>query len=148
MRSRHLQFRIEYLQHEKLTASAQSAAVTLFAVVTAALLPQLAYQYLLQMGTLTSEPLVLKYLPHVSYAISLVYFVNAFVGNLLRARQIRLLERELAVAQFQDDDCDCGHDHMADESTGVSSVSDMASALAATGKTRAPRRKTARRGSK
>lgn len=112
MITRELRFKIREEQNAKMTALLESLAVSLFSVVTAALLPQLIIQYLVRDGEYpTSQPLVLLYLPHFCYALMFFAFAVAVIGNMARSRRIRQYQQELELLSLTGDDCDCGHDH-------------------------------------
>ncbi len=102
-----LALRIAQEQREKMVAATESAAVTLFGVVTGALLPQMIYQYLITSGDIIDPPAYLQYIPHVGYGLAALVFVNALVGNLIRSRRIRVYKQELQMMAYMDE-CDCG----------------------------------------
>ena len=139
MHAHHLQKKVNALQQQKLVAAVESTAVTLFAVVTAALLPQLIYSYLVEANpAMLEQTLALQYVPHAAYAVAAISFIVAMVGNFKRTRQIRALNQELMIAEYTDDGCCCGHDHGHDEVMSEPAVknseSAMASAMAKTSK--------------
>lgn len=101
-----LSLRIAQEQREKIVAAVESAAVTLFGVVTGALLPQMVYQYMLTSGELIEPPAILTYIPHIGYGLAVIFFVNALVGNYLRSRRIKAYSAELQMMSYMDD-CDC-----------------------------------------
>ncbi len=99
--------RIAAEQREKMVSAVESAAVTLFGVVTAALLPQLLYQYLMTGGQLVEPPVFVQYIPHVGYGLAALVFINMVARNYLRSRRIKLYSQELQMMSYMDDDC-CG----------------------------------------
>lgn len=142
MHAHHLQNKVNSLQQQKLVAAVEATAITLFAVVTAALLPQLIYSYLVESNpAMLEQTLALQYLPHGAYAVAAIAFIVAMVGNWKRTRQIRALNQELMVAEYTDDGCcgECGHHHHDDDAEMMSapvknSESAMATAMAKTAK--------------
>ncbi len=109
-----LHARVDFEQRAQIVSLLESLAVTLFAVVTAAILPQLILQYLLRDGNLPeSQPFFLQYLPHMAYGLAALWFLMAFVQNFARSRRIRQYREEIAILEITGEDCDCGdhHDH-------------------------------------
>lgn len=109
--------RIAAEQREKMVSAVESAAVTLFGVVTAALLPQLLYQFLLAGDQLVEPPAFVQYIPHAGYALAALVFVNMVVGNFLRNRRIKLYSQELQMVSYLDEDCcgECSPEGMAND---------------------------------
>jgi hypothetical protein len=110
MKRKQIQYEIAEQQRTMSVAVLESLAVTLFAVVTAALLPQLIYQLIAQNEQLVNSAanfVALRYLPHIAYAIAFGYFVVGVLGNLVRSRRLRALKRELAMLNYTEDGC-CG----------------------------------------
>lgn len=109
MITRELRFKIKDEQNAKITALLESLAVSLFSVITAALLPQLIIQFLVRDGEYpTSQPMVLLYLPHFCYSLVLFVFAVTVVGNVARSRRIRQYKQELELLALTGEDCDCG----------------------------------------
>lgn len=103
-----LSLRIAQEQREKMVSAVESAAVTLFGVVTGAILPQLVYQYMLAGGELVEPPTFLQYIPHAGYALAVLAFVNMIVRNAFRSRRIQAYRQELDLMGYEDCDCeDC-----------------------------------------
>lgn len=118
MITRELRFKIKDEEHAKMTALLESLAVSLFSIITAALLPQLIIQYLVRDGEYpTSQPMMLLYLPHFCYALVLFVFVATVIGNVARSRRIRQYKQELELLALTGEDCDCncGTDHHGEE---------------------------------
>lgn len=111
MQMHDLHARIEFEQRSQMISVLESIAVTLFGVVTAAILPQLIVQYLLRDGQIPeSQPFILQYLPHISYGVAALWFVLAFLQNLARSRRIRQYREEIAILEITGEGCECGGD--------------------------------------
>lgn len=105
---RSLHHKIQEEQQAKSVALLESLAVSLFSVITAALLPQLIVQYLVRDGEFpTSQPLILTYLPHFCYALVFFSFVFAVLSNIARSRRIQQYKREIELLALTGDDCCC-----------------------------------------
>lgn len=126
-----LSMRIAQEQREKMVAAIESAAVTLFGVVTGALVPQMVYQYMLSGGEMVEPPTFLQYIPHVGYGVAALFFVNALIGNYFRSRRIKAYQQELELMSY--DDCNCEECMTGDEDSDDSTDS-LAEALAQTEK--------------
>lgn len=100
MKTHELRFRISQTQRAQQNALLTAVLVTVFAVVTTAVAPQLLYEYVLQNVSLEQQLVVLRYLPAVSYGAALVVFVGALVKNFLRGRAISMYEQELQLLAY------------------------------------------------
>lgn len=115
MHRHNLYKQIASLQRRQVNAGVESVAVSLFAVITAVLLPQLVFQYLVETNPDALENTVaLQYIPHAAYALAALVFVVMIVGNFLRNRRINRIEQELSVLAYTEDawscNCDCNCD--------------------------------------
>ncbi len=100
MKTHDLRFRISQTQRAQQTALLTALLVTVFAVVTTAVAPQLLYEYVLQNVSLDQQLVVLRYLPAVSYGSALLVFVVVLVKNFLRGRSISMYEQELQLLSY------------------------------------------------
>lgn len=111
MQMHNLHKRVQFEQTNQVIALLESVAVTLFAVVTAAILPQLILQFMLRNGQMPeSQPFILEYLPHIAYGIAALTFVMAVLMNLARVRRIRQYREEIAILELTGEGCECGGD--------------------------------------
>lgn len=113
MHRHNLYKQIASLQRRQVSAGVESVAVSLFAVITAVLLPQLVFQYLVETNPDALESTVaLQYIPHAAYALAALVFIAMIIGNFLRNRRINRIEQELSVLAYTEDawSCDCSCD--------------------------------------
>lgn len=132
--------RIAQEQREKMVSAVESAAVTLFGVVTAALLPQLLYQYLLSGSELLEPPAFVQYIPHAGYGIAALVFLNMVARNYLRSRRIKLYTQELQMMSYMD--CEGCDECLTKETEASADTAPLAQALAKTEKTKKRARKS------
>lgn len=100
MKTHDLRFRISQTQRAQQNALLTAILVTVFAVVTTAVAPQLLYEYVLQNVGLEQQLLVLRYLPAVSYGAALVVFVVVLFKNFFRGRALSMYEQELQLLAY------------------------------------------------
>jgi uncharacterized membrane protein YciS (DUF1049 family) len=144
MITRELRFKIKDEQNAKITALLESLAVSLFSVITAALLPQLIIQYLVRDGEYpTSQPMALLYLPHFCYALVLFAFAVAVIGNVARSRRIRQYKQELELLALTGEDCDCDDHHHGEEEIAALEFDSMEEVVMEPTKTARPMKKSA-----
>lgn len=139
MYTHELRSKIEIEQRKQTNSLIFTLMIVLFSVVTSAVAPQLLYEYVLQGISVDQQLIILQYIPVIAYLISLVAFVMSAVGFLNHRRRTRMIEQEIMLLQYTDEDCNCedpGHHHHHAEmsSTGeavvASTVSDLSAALA------------------
>lgn len=140
-----LRARIDEEQRGQMIAWLESLGVTLFSVVTAAILPQLIVQYLLRDGEFpTAQPLFLTYMPHVAYGLAALVFLWTIITNMSRRRRIMQLREEIAVLEVSGHDCcGCGQSDEEEMSLDAEALETMTTASVA-----APVPKAKKRGAK
>ncbi|MEK7458475.1 MAG: hypothetical protein AAB612_03280 [Patescibacteria group bacterium] len=94
-----LQFKIDQLRQDKMIFPIESIQVSFIAVLTAVFLPEILFRTVYGNGTSGLNPEILSWIPTVSYAIAVLFFVFAAVGNIMRWKKIKRLNRQLDVAQ-------------------------------------------------
>jgi hypothetical protein len=111
MHTRHLEFKIDQLYKEKTILALESIAVFVGALFITVYLPQLLFQFYYVNQELTAEPEVIKFIPVVSFAVAILFFVYAQVMMIMKKLKIGQLSKEHSLAMLQDDGCNCDHDH-------------------------------------
>lgn len=107
MQLNNLQFEIQQEQNNRLVTAVEAFLISFFSIITALLLPQLLYQYLMKSESFDpSQTQLLQNIPTVAYGVAAFFFLYAIVVNLLRARRIRQLKQDLELMQyaFSEDD--------------------------------------------
>lgn len=109
-----------------------SIAVLLASLIAIAILPTLLIRYLYAGQQLFEQPMLLEYIPVVSFVIGMGYFLYAVVSNFMRSQQISRLEKQLEMdgdSCYCGDDCNCGHDHGHNHDQAMREVDSLAEAL-------------------
>ncbi|MBU0576739.1 hypothetical protein KJ707_03085 [Patescibacteria group bacterium] len=97
-----LAFQVSQLRARSQNVMLTAVTVIVAALFVAALLPSLLVQYVYAGQQLFTEPLLLKFIPLVSFVIGIAYFIYAVIGNLLRAKRANYLEKQMEL-----EDCCC-----------------------------------------
>lgn len=92
-----LSFKVSQLRAKNQNAMLTTIAVLIAALFVTALLPSLLVQYVYAGQQLFKQPLLLEYIPVVSFVLGVGSFLVAVVGNLLRAKRIKFLESQIEV---------------------------------------------------
>jgi hypothetical protein len=143
--SKQLKFKISQLRQDKVVYAVEAIAVFIFCIFVSLFLPNLLLRYVYTDPKMTELPKVLEYIPAISFAVGLLYFVYAMLGNVMRRSLVTKLEKELDTAWASEESsncgcgcgdgaCSCDHDHDMDsmmaepvkESTKSGSVSLLA----------------------
>lgn len=90
-----LTFKVSQLRTKNQNVMLTAVTVIVAALFVAALLPSLLVQYVYAGQQLFAQPLLLQYIPLVSFAIGIGYFLFAVLGNLLRAKRANYLEKQI-----------------------------------------------------
>lgn len=109
MHANNIRFRMEYLQRSQQASMVNALMITVFGVVTAALAPQILYDYVLQNADPAQQILILQNIPAASYGLAALFVVYALAMNLYRSRQLRALDQELQLLSYTGGDECCGH---------------------------------------
>ncbi len=107
MQLNNLQYEIQQEQNNRLVTAVEAFLISFFSIITALLLPQLIYQYLLQNESFNpSQSNLLQNIPTIAYGVATFFFLYAIITNVLRARRIRQLKQDLELMQyaFNEDD--------------------------------------------
>ena len=130
MTSSSTQFKIQQLRTKSLLKTLESIAVFMFSLFLTLFLPNILVRYVYAGQQLFEQPAILEYLPMITFAIGVAYFLYAMVTNLMREMAAQKLEKEVeSMVGCDCDDCD-DHHHMpmmTMEKAGT--VSDLSSAL-------------------
>lgn len=101
MNKSNLQYELQKEQMARVVAALEGMFVSVFAVITALLLPQLIFQLLLSQGaTNLNNATWISYIPTISYIVAAVYFLMAMVGNYLRSRRVREMSKDLELMNY------------------------------------------------
>ncbi len=100
-----LSFKISQLRVKNQNAMMTTVAVLIAALFVTALLPSLLIQYVYAGQQLFKQPVLLQYIPVVSFVVGVGSFLIAVIGNLLRAKRIKFLENQL-----ETENCTCCED--------------------------------------
>jgi len=107
MQLNNLQFEIQQEQSNRLVTAVEAFLISFFSIITALLLPQLLFQYLMKNESFNpNQSALLQNIPSIAYGVATFFFLYAIVVNLLRARRIRQLKQDLELMQyaFSEDD--------------------------------------------
>lgn len=99
-----LSFKISQLRAKNQTMMVTAIAGIVAALFVSALLPTLLVRYIYANQQLLQQPVLLEYIPVVSFALGFGYFLFAAVGNWMRSRRISYLENKYEM----EGGC-CGH---------------------------------------
>lgn len=94
-----LQFKIGQLRQDKMIFSIESIQISFIAVLTAVFLPEILFRTVYGSGTSGLSPAILSWIPTGSYAVAVLFFLFAAIGNIIRWKKIKRLNRLLDVAQ-------------------------------------------------
>lgn len=94
----------EQLRSKNQTTMITAVAVLVASLFVTAILPTLLLRYVYA-GQLFEQPMLLEYIPVVSFVVGVGYFLVSVVGNAMRALRIMKLEKEM---MMDDCGCDCG----------------------------------------
>lgn len=100
MNKSNLQYELQNEQMMRVVAVLEGLFVSVFAVITALLLPQLLFQFLIQGGGNISSAAWIGYVPSVSYGVAAFFFLWSMAGNFLRSRRIRELKQDLELMNY------------------------------------------------
>lgn len=116
--SNDLTLKVNLLRSKNQNVMLTALTVLVAALFVSALLPSLLVRYLYAGQQLMAQPPLLEYVPVVSFAIGIGYFLIAAIGNSLRCKRIKYLLKEMNF----DDCCCCGSSDkkMLDELKGLS----------------------------
>lgn len=105
MQMNNLQFEIQNEQHNRLVAAVEAFLISFFAIITALLLPQLLFQFLIQNPNFNpAQSALLTNLPAIAYGVATFFVLYALMGNFLRTRRLRQLKQDLELMQFAFDE--------------------------------------------
>lgn len=110
---RHYQkFQIQQLRARNLAATLETILAFLAALFITALLPSLLVRYLYSADQMmTEQPVILEYIPVVSFIFAVGYLVFTVIGNIRREKLAKKLESQLAMMDMDSDGCCGGHHH-------------------------------------
>jgi hypothetical protein len=91
-----LTFKIMQLRAKNQNVMLTAVTVLIAALFITALLPSLLIQYVYAGQQLFKQPVVLEYIPMISFAIGVGYFLVAIIGNIFRAKRIKYLENQVS----------------------------------------------------
>jgi hypothetical protein len=94
-----LQFMIDQLRKDKMIFSLESIKVSVVMMLSAVFLPELVYRVMYMRPDIQIDPEMLSWIPVITYAIALLYFLFSASGNIARWSKIRQLEQSLAQAK-------------------------------------------------
>lgn len=90
-------FEVQQLRTKNLVKSLESLSGFVAAVIANMLIPQLLIKYVYDTTTLTVAPPIFEFLPIFTYGLALVYFLVAMIGNFVRERSARRIEKEISL---------------------------------------------------
>ncbi len=91
-------FAVQQLRTQNLVKGVESLSGFVAAVIANMLIPQLLIKYVYDPTTLTVAPPIFEFLPLVTYGLALLYFVFAMVGNFMRERNARSMQKEMLLS--------------------------------------------------
>jgi hypothetical protein len=114
------EFNIQDLRQQNMTAAIEAIAVFIFAFFLIAFIPQAIFNTLLSMGIELQDTTILAMMPQAGLFISVMYFLYAIIGNLVRSFMIH---REFQVIKNCTDFC-CSDDGTGCEDCGCENCDD------------------------
>lgn len=99
----HSQKQINRLYLQNAVSTVQAIMLFVAALFSTALLPSLIVRYFFAEQDLFAPPAIVEYIPVISYAVAMLYFVYVLVSNFNRNRKIKVL-----TAQATEDFGCCG----------------------------------------
>jgi hypothetical protein len=107
--SRSHNFRIQQLRAMSAHKTVEALAVLVAALFISALLPSILFKYVYANQALNAQPKMLEYIPQVAFVVGVGYYFFAVVGNMMREKQAKLLEKSLDAMPGHDccDDGEC-----------------------------------------
>lgn len=144
MQMNNLQFEIQNEQDARLVAAVEGFMIAFFAIISALLLPQLIFQFLIQNPDFNpAQSSLLTNLPAIGYGVATFFVLYALLGNFLRARRIRQLKQDLELMQFAfDEEVVEDNAALAEALASAETVSTSSKKPAASETKRTPRRST------
>ena len=103
-----LSFKVSQLRAKNQNAMLTAATVLIAALFITALLPSLLIQYIYAGQQLFKQPVLLEYIPIVSFVVGVGCFLVAIIGNLFRAKRIKFLENQIEAEGCYGDEDDDG----------------------------------------
>lgn len=91
-------FAIQQLRTKNLVKGVESLSGFVGAVVANMLIPQLLIKYVYDPTKLVAAPPIFEYLPLVTYGLALGFFIFAMVGNFMRERSAKVMEKEMSLS--------------------------------------------------
>ena len=131
-----LSFKVSQLRAKNQNAMLTAVATLLAALFVTALLPSLLIQYVYAGQQLFKQPVLLEYIPVVSFVIGLGSFLVAAVGNAFRCKRIKFLKN-----QIETEGCACCED----DDEVLAELESLAEALVEEKKKAAPKKKPAKK---
>ena len=132
-----LSFKVSQLRAKNQNAMLTAVATLLAALFVTALLPSLLIQYVYAGQQLFKQPVLLEYIPVVSFIVGFGSFLVAAVGNALRCKRIKFLKN-----QIETEGCSCCED---DDDEVLAELESLAEALVKEKKKAAPKKKPAKK---
>lgn len=97
-------FKISQLRARNQTIMLTAVAVLLASLFVAALLPSLLVQFVYARQQLFQQPPLLQYIPLASFVVGFGYFLIAVIGNSVRCKRIKYLDKQLELESCCSDD--------------------------------------------
>ncbi len=92
-----LSFKVTQLRAKNQNAMLTAVTTMVAALFVTAILPSLLVQYVYAGQQLFTQPMLLEYIPVVSFGVGVTTFLVAVVGNIFRAKRIKFLEKQIEV---------------------------------------------------
>jgi hypothetical protein len=103
--NKYKKFHVTQLRTKNLTRTLETILAFLSALFITALLPSLLARYMYSEEQLmTSQPVLLEYIPVAAFVVAMLFLAFAVVGNFIREKLAKQLESEL---EMSGDDCGC-----------------------------------------
>lgn len=100
MNEQYLHNEMQQLQQARMVSVLESIMVMIFAFLTAAVLPQILYQYLIATGNIDPNSPIFEHFTLIVYLIALLAVLLTAVGNFMRARRVRQLKSDLELLHY------------------------------------------------
>lgn len=114
-----LRFAIEREQREQTNTLLMALLVSLVGIISAALGPQIVYEYVLQTADVNVQMMVLQYFSVVCYLAVVLSLLWAAGRAWISGRRVRMIDQELQLLSYTDMCCGpCGEDCTCECHTG------------------------------
>ena len=100
MNEQHLYNEMQQLQQARMVSVLETIMVMIFVFLTAAVLPQILYQYLIAAGSIDPNSPIFEHFTLIVYVVALAAIVWTVLANFMKARRVRQLRSDLELLHY------------------------------------------------